>query len=164
MSIKDGLLVEIERETANTRKLIERLSNDNWDYKPHEKSSSAGPLAAHIVELHNWVGEAITQDTFNFIDYKPSEISSIEGLLEALDAGLEKSKNFVNSQSDDFWMSEWTFKHGDHIIAKLPRIGAFRFIITNHLIHHRGQLTVYMRLLDIPLPGIYGPSADEMMA
>ena len=162
MSIKDGLLAEIEHETQNTKRVLERLSNEHWDYKPHETSMSLGQLASHIVELHNWAHSATLKDVFDFhTDYHPLKATSVEELKTELENGLQRSKDFVNAQTDEFWLTNWQLKAGEHQIAQMPKLGAFRFIITNHLIHHRGQLTVYMRLLNIPLPGIYGPSADE---
>ncbi len=162
MSIKDGILVEIERETQNTRRILEKLSNEHWNYKPHEKSMTLGDLASHIVDLHNWTHFATSKDAIDFhIDYNPPKTTNVEELKISLESGLQKNKDFVNSQSDEFWLTNWTLKAGEHIIAEMPKLGAHRFIITNHLIHHRGQLTVYMRLLNIPLPGIYGPTADE---
>lgn len=162
MSIKDGLLAEIEHETNNTKRVLDNLKNENWDYKPHEKSMTLGQLASHIVELHNWANLAVSKNVFDFhTDYTPSKTSSIEELKTELEASLQKNKDFVNAQTDEFWFTNWTLKAGEHTLAEMPKIGAYRFIISNHLIHHRGQLTVYMRLLNIPLPGIYGPSADE---
>lgn len=162
MSIKQGMLVEIERETFNTQRVLNNLTNEHWNYKPHEKSMTLGQLASHIVELHNWTHLAVTKDVFDFhTDYTFPTTSSIEELKAKLESGLQKNKDFVNAQTDEFWLTKWTLKAGEHQIAEMPKLGAFRFIITNHLIHHRGQLTVYMRLLNIPLPGLYGPSADE---
>lgn len=162
MSIKQGMLVEIERETFNTQRVLNNLTNEYWNYRPHEKSMTLGALASHIVELHNWTYLAVTKDTFDFhTDYQPSTATSVEELKTLLQDGLQKNKDFVNIQTDEFWLTKWTLKAGEHKIAEMPKLGAFRFIITNHLVHHRGQLTVYMRLLNIPLPGFYGPSADE---
>lgn len=162
MSIKEGMLVEIERETSNTKRILDNLSNEHWNYKPHEKSMTLGELASHIVELHNWTYLAVSKDVFDFhTDYHPTKATAVEELKVGLEESLQKNKNFVNTQPDEFWLTKWTLKAGEHHLAEMPKLGAFRFIITNHLVHHRGQLTVYMRLLNIPLPGIYGPSADE---
>lgn len=162
MSIKEGILAEIERETQNTNRVLNNLTNEHWNYKPHEKSMTLGDLASHIVDLHNWTYFATSKDVIDFhVDYNPPTTSSVEELKASLEAGLQKNKDFVKAQTDEFWLTNWTLKAGEHIIAKMPKLAAFRFIISNHLIHHRGQLTVYMRMLNIPLPGIYGPSADE---
>ena len=162
MSIKDGIIAELKHETNNTKRVLNNLNQDHWTWKPHEKSMSVGELASHIVELHSWVAGAADKDVFDFhVDYKPMGNYSLDELKTMLDENLQKNIDFVNSKDEDFWLQDWTLKAGDHVISQLPRIGAVRYIITNHLIHHRGQLTVYMRILDLPLPGIYGPSADE---
>ncbi|HNQ26672.1 MAG TPA: DinB family protein [Aquaticitalea sp.] len=162
MGIKAGLLAEIKHETHNTRRVLDNLNDEHWDYKPHEKSMTLGQLASHIVELHNWTHLAVTKDVFDFhTDYTPPKTADVETLKTELESGLQKNNEFINSKTDDFWLTNWILKAGTHTLSEMPKLGAFRYIITNHLIHHRGQLTVYMRMLNIPLPGIYGPSADE---
>ena len=162
MSIKEGILAEIAHETKNTHRILDNLSNEHWDYKPHEKSMTLGELASHVVELHTWVSVAIAKDVFDFhTDYQPNTATTVEDLKTALADSLQKNTDFVNAQSDEFWLGNWKLQAGDHVLSDLPKLAALRYIITNHLIHHRGQLTVYMRMLNIPLPGIYGPSADE---
>lgn len=105
---------------------------------------------------------ALERDSFNFhTDYVPLKAKSFAELQDILVKGVENNINFVNGTDEDFWLQTYTLKAGDHVIATLPRIGALRFIINNHLIHHRGQLSLYLRMLDIPVPGLYGPSADE---
>ena len=162
MSIKDSFIIEMQRETATTIRVLERLDQSHWTWRPHEKSMSAGVLAKHITHLHTWLPTAINNPSFDYLtDNKPSTESSFEELIKSLKDGLQKNIDFVNEKPEEFWFEEWTFKHGDHIIGKMPKIGAYRYVITNHLIHHRGQLSVYLRLLDIPVPSIYGPTADE---
>jgi uncharacterized damage-inducible protein DinB len=162
MSIQHGILIELKKETENTRRILNNLKDEHWDYKPHEKSMSLGGLVTHIVELHNWIHSAITKDIYDFqVDYQPRKPSTLEELKLELEENLKKNTEFINSKTEDFWTSNWKLQAGNHTLAEMPKIGAYRFIITNHLIHHRGQLTVYMRLLNLPLPGIYGPSADE---
>ena len=162
MSINKGFLVEIERETSNTRRLLERLKDENLAYKPHEKSMSLGALASHIVALHNWIKDALSVDVYDLQTmYSNWKAESTDELLNVLNIGYAENVMAIESISDESWQQVWSFQAGDHIIAQMPRMAAYRFIIQNHLIHHRGQLTVYMRLLDIPLPGLYGPSADE---
>lgn len=164
MSIKKAILIELEREKENTKRVISRLVNDKFGYKPHEKSMTMGELASHIVELHNWVGFVLTKDTFDFhTDYQPLKLTSVDELLQKLENDFEKNKAIVEQMNEEVVFENWTLKAGDHVIVSLPKTGALRFIVTNHLIHHRGQLTVYMRMLDIPLPGIYGPTADEQV-
>ena len=162
MGIQKALLIELEREKDNTLRVLKNLRNEDFGWKPHEKSMTVGQLANHIVELHNWVDFALTKDVFDFEkDYIPSNINTVEGLIEVLNNDFEKNKKIIESMDENVVFEQWTLQSGQHIITQLPKTGALRFIITNHLIHHRGQLTVYMRMLDIPVPGIYGPSADD---
>ncbi|MGJ1436666.1 DinB family protein [Sphingobacterium siyangense] len=165
MSIKKSYLIELDHETKNTKRILERIPDDKLDWHPHEKSMSLGELAAHVVELHNWVHKAIPKDVFDFkVDYKPLKVSSVEELKTILTLGLEENKATLADIAESDWFNEWVLKAGDHEIARLPRAGAIRFIVNNHIVHHRGQLTVYLRLLDIAVPGLYGPSADEAMS
>ncbi|UUV21832.1 DinB family protein [Paenimyroides aestuarii] len=162
MSIKKAILIELEREKENTKRIISRLKNEHFSYKPHEKSNTLGVLANHIVELHNWVDFVLTKDTFDFhTDYQQPKLSSVEELLQTLEADFLKNKAIIEQMDETVVFENWTLKAGDHVIVSLPKTGALRFLVTNHLVHHRGQLTVYMRLLDIPVPGVYGPSADD---
>jgi len=164
MSIQQALLVELTREQDNTLRMIKAVPNGQFDFKPHEKSMTLGQLANHIVELHNWVRLALTKDVFDFhTDYQPLVKVNSEGLADELALGFEANKTIIESLKEETYFSNWTLKAGDHIIAEMPKAAAFRFIVMNHLIHHRGQLSVYLRLLDVPIPGVYGPSADDKM-
>lgn len=155
-------LIELEKETDNTLRILDRIPNDQLGYRPHPKSMTLGKLAAHVVELHNWISQAITLDVFDFhLHYKPLVFTTIEDLKKITTDGYAKNKETITQLTEEDWTKEWVFRAGDHEIARLPKAGAMRFIVTNHLIHHRGQLSVYLRLLDIPVPGLYGPSADE---
>lgn len=157
-----GSLIEVERETSNTKQLLDRLKDEHLSYRPHPKSMSLGELASHIVELHNWVKVALPHDIFDFHTmYKPFAASTVQELINVLDEGYSANVAAIEGTSEEAWQRTWNLQAGEYVIASVPKIGAFRFILQNHLIHHRGQLTVYMRMLDIPLPGLYGPSADE---
>lgn len=162
MSTKENFLMEMKRETANTRKMIGNLTEESLGWKPHEKSMTTGRLAGHIVELHNWVSAALEGDSYDVItSYKPFKPTSLKDLTDALDNTYAKNVEMVNALSDEEWKSMWSMTAGTHVIATMPKIAAFRYMIHNHLIHHRGQLSVYLRMQNIPVPGIYGPSADE---
>ena len=162
MSIQQALAIEIQRETENTIRILKALPNEQFSYKPHPKSMSMGELANHIVELHGWASMVFTVDEFDLHkDYTPSTLQTVDELVAALEKMTEKNLEVVHSLTEEEYTKLWKLTAGDHVLIEAPRAGGYRFIITNHLIHHRGQLTVYMRLLDIPLPGIYGPSADE---
>lgn len=162
MSLKQGFLIELERETDNTKRIISRLEDKHLIWRPHVKSMTAGELAAHIVELHNWVHAALRRDEFDFKQhYTPFKPKTIKEIQDVLAQGYQKNVDTINALTEEQWTSKWALRSGDYVIAEMPKIGAMRFIIQNHLIHHRGQLSLYLRLLDIPVPGIYGPSADE---
>lgn len=162
MSIAEGFLREIDNETKKTHQIIAQFKDEHLDYRPHAKSMTVKELSSHVIELHNWIHQATTKEVFDFhVDYKRSEDQSVEQILQTLEKGLESNKKAIESFQDEDWMKTWSLKAGDHTIASLPRIAALRYILLNHLIHHRGQLTVYLRMLDLPVPGIYGPSADD---
>ena len=162
MSIQKAIAIELEREKENTIRILKALPEDQFGYKPHEKSMSLGELANHIVELHNWVAMTFTTDVFDFhTDYAPLKLNTVSDLVAEMENGHQKNLQVVNELTDEAYMSSWTMQAGSHVVATMPKSGAYRFIVANHLIHHRGQLTVYLRLLNVPLPGIYGPSADE---
>ncbi len=164
MGLKEDLILEIERETAGTARLLSHIKDEHLNYKPHDKSMSLGQLAGHVVELHNWVNKGLPGSELDLAtNYVPLVPSTVEELSITLEAGKTQNIDFVINTTEDELNSLWKLKFGDHIIATLPKSAAFRYIIYNHLIHHRGQLTVYLRLLDIPIPGLYGPSADDQM-
>lgn len=165
MSIKQGFLVELERETNNTKRILSRLKDEDLAFQPHEKSMNLGALAGHIVELHNWVSLALTKNDFNLAsDYIPFKPTTVAELQQVLSEGMQKNEAAINSFPEQQWVENWTLRVNNHIIGEMPKLAALRFVIFNHLIHHRGQLSLYLRLLDIPVPGLYGPSADEHQA
>lgn len=162
MSIKEGFIKEIEIETKKTKQIIESFKDEHLDYSPHAKSMTVKDLASHVVELHNWIHQAATKDAFDFhVDYQKSQDNTVQEILNTLNNGLDLNKKAIESFTDEDWTKNWSLKAGDHVIATLPRVAAMRYILLNHMIHHRGQLTVYLRLLNLPVPGIYGPSADD---
>ena len=162
MSIQKSLLLELQREKENTVRMLQALPNEQFAWKPHEKSMTAGELANHIVELHNWVALVFTQSELDFkTQYVPSVLQTKEELIAVLEKGYEENKAIIEGLEEENYFSAWTLRAGEHVIVSLPKAGAIRFIVNNHLIHHRGQLSVYLRLLNVPVPGIYGPSADE---
>lgn len=164
MHIKQSLLIELERETKNTARILERLSDEHLAWKPHVKSMSVKALANHIVNLHQWAQYVLAKPVFDFhVDFHPEVATTVDELLTNLEAGYSVSKQLIEASSEESWLENWTMQAGDHVIVTLPRAEAMRYIVTNHLIHHRGQLTVYLRLLDLPVPGLYGPSADDSL-
>ena len=163
MSISQTLLPEYDHEMANTRRALERLTADKFNWTPHEKSMSLGRLASHLAELPGWVKMTLTTDELDFGNggYKPFIAETTEQLLELFDKNVAEGRAAIEASSDEDFSKPWALRNGDHVIFKMPRAGVLRGFTLSHVIHHRGQLTVYMRLTGIPVPSIYGPSADE---
>lgn len=162
MTIKEALITEIKQEFKKTGLVLDRLTDEHIDWKPHEKSMSLGALATHIVELHGWMEYVVNRPSFDFhTDYQPAKIATISELKTLLTGLEERVVSSLTAANDVDWSATWTLRAGEQIISNTSRIEAVRNIVINHLVHHRGQLTVYMRLLDIPVPGIFGPSADD---
>lgn len=160
--MKNFLLEELENETQSTLRVLEVVKDESLDWKPHEKSMSVGALATHIVDLHNWFSVVLTIEELDFqLNYQPIKANSVQELITTLNSVLEKNKA-VLSEIDESKLSEmWTLRSGEHILRQMPKKDIIRYVVNNHLYHHRGQLTVYLRMLDLPVPGLYGPSADE---
>jgi uncharacterized damage-inducible protein DinB len=161
--IKEGLLTEFDHEVATTRKLLERLPEDQrLSWKPHAKSMSLGGLATHIATLPVWSGPILNESFFDMAAAPPNleAMTSRTAILAAFDDNTKRARGWID-KSDAEYMGRWALKRGGQEMFSLPRVAAFRSFVMNHLIHHRGQLSVYLRLNDIPVPAIYGPSADE---
>lgn len=168
MAIKDALLPELDQEAAVTRKLLKRVPADKLGWKPHEKSMTLGRLATHIAEMPGWTDVVINQNEFDVEPpggepYTPTEVEGVAQLLEMFDAGVTKMRELLDGTSDAEFMEPWTLKKGGEDVFTIPRIGVVRNTLFNHAIHHRGQLSVYLRLAGAPVPGSYGPTADEPM-
>lgn len=163
MSIGKNLLAEVLQESANTRKLLEVVPFDKADFKPHEKSMSLKSLATHVAEITGWWKECLLQDVLDFSvgDYKPKEINNTNDLLAMHDDLVAKATAILNDVADEEFAKPWTMRNGEQIYFTMPKAAVTRSWCLNHLYHHRGQLTVYLRLLDVKLPGMYGPTADD---
>lgn len=165
MLLSQVLLNEVSHELKNSKKIITAFTNEQLDFKPHEKSMSVKELMAHIVGLHNWVPIILTKDELNFkTDYVPTIINTTEEAIDILEKGLVLSQDSIKGITENTWESSWSLKSGDHILASGSKYAMLRNLVLNHLIHHRGQLTIYLRLLNNKVPGTYGPSADDMIA
>ncbi len=162
MAIKDSLLPEFDSEMATTRRVIERLKEDKYDWAPHEKSMKAGRLASHIAEMTVWGTIGITQDSLDLAGgHQPFHAASRQELMAAFDRNVADCRKAIEGASDETFMQSWSLVNGRDTIMTLPRIAVIRSFVLNHIIHHRGQLSVYLRLTGSPVPSIYGPSADE---
>jgi uncharacterized damage-inducible protein DinB len=166
MALRDALLPEFDQEMANTRKTLERVPDNRLDWKPHPKSTAMGGLATHLSNLPTWANYTIDEDSLDLApEGKPlppaQAVQSRTELLEIFDSNVAKARAALARASDEDLLKPWTLQsNGKHILT-LPKIAVLRGFVMNHNIHHRAQLGVYLRLNDIPVPAIYGPSADE---
>ena len=162
--LNQSIIPEFTHEATSTRRMLEKVPHEKADWKPHGKSMSLAKLAAHVANIPAWMSIILTSDEFDFAKagYKEDAAASEEELLTVFDRKYRQALQDLQAASDETLRGNWTFRSGDHIIFTLPRIAAIRTLAMNHLLHHRGQLSVYLRLLDVPVPGMYGPSADEM--
>ena len=166
MAISEALLPEFDHEMANTRKTLERVPVDKFGWKPHQKSFAMGALATHLATLPSWAAITIQRDS---IDIAPEgekpianePVKSLEELAARFDNNVAAARAAIAGASDEELLKPWTLISGGKTIFTLPRIAALRSFVMNHNVHHRAQLGVYLRLNDIPVPSIYGPSADE---
>ena len=162
MPIADTLIMELEREAQTTRRVLERVPTDKLAWKPHVKSMSLGRLAQHVATIPGNISGMARLDSFDVEKFaEPAALESTAAIVAAFDESLAQAKADLAATDDAAMMKNWSFSMGGKAIMTVPRIGVFRAILLNHLYHHRGQLTVYLRLLDVPVPSIYGPSADE---
>lgn len=162
MTSSSAWLPEFEQEMKNTRRALERVPWGEADFRPHERSMSLGQLALHLVEITSWVVVMFEKEELDFASYvAPDPVGSTEELVQRFDAQVARGREVLQGASEDSWLLPWTLRSGEHRIFTLPRTLALRSFVLSHLIHHRGQLTVYFRLLGVPVPALYGPSADE---
>lgn len=163
MTISQSILPEFEDEMKKTRALLERVPEDKFDYTPHAKSMSLGRLATHVAELASWAQTTLTTELLEIPgDYKPHLAATREELLHTFDKGVTEARSAIQAASDEDWRKTWTCTYGGQTIISAPRTEVMRGPVLNHLIHHRAQLGVYLRLNNVAIPGMYGPSADEM--
>jgi uncharacterized damage-inducible protein DinB len=162
MAIKDGLLAEYDHEMGTTRRLLERIPEDKLSWKPHDKSMSLGDLSTHLSTIPNWAGNILNDSSFDFADAPPNLTAktSRSAVLEQFDAAAKQTRAWLD-KSDAEYAARWSLKRDGQELFSMPRVIAFRSFVLNHMIHHRGQLSVYLRLTNVPVPAIYGPSADE---
>jgi len=165
MAFKDAWLLEFDHEMGTTRRILARVPDGDLAWKPHDKSFSLGQLSAHIANIPRWVAIACDLDAFDAAqtadDARARMPESTAGLLKTFDQNVREARAKIDVQTDAALSATWTLKQGGHEVFTLPRKAVLRSFIMNHLIHHRGQLSVYLRLLNVPLPSIYGPTADE---
>jgi uncharacterized damage-inducible protein DinB len=161
MRLADSIVMEFEQEAHTTRRVLERVPEDKLSWKPHAKSYSLGQLALHIASVPGNVAALAALDTVEAPTFFQAEAKNRQELLDTFSKNVESAKETVGKMDDARLTSIWTLTKNGETLMAIPRIGFLRSVLLNHVYHHRGQLSVYLRMLDVPVPSIYGPSADE---
>lgn len=169
MTIGQSMLAEFDQEMENTRKVLERVPDEKWGWKPHEKSGTVGWLVGHLATLPGWATMTIQTEELDYAPvggpaYQPPKIDNRKEALTNFEKECREARAALVAVSDQEMLKGWKLLAGGKEVFTLPRIACIRGFVMNHLIHHRGQLTVYFRLLGVPVPGLYGPSADEQQS
>ena len=162
MPLVDALLPEFDHEMTVTRKVLERVPDDKRDWKPHPKSFSLGALATHVAGLPTWGSETLNRSEIDVGGTPPlTALPSTSDILAAFDKNVAAARAALTGKTDAELAAMWSLKYSGRTLFSMPKATVWRSFVVSHLIHHRAQLTVYLRLLDVPVPAIYGPSADE---
>ncbi len=161
MRLVDSILMEIDQEAQTTKRVLDRIPEDKLAWKPHPKAFSLGQLALHIASVPGSVAAAAVPDSMEAPNFSQPEAKSRKEVLDTFSKSLESAKDALKKMDDARLMSVWSLTKNGKVLMSVPRIGFIRSILMNHNYHHRGQLSVYLRMLDVPVPSIYGPSADE---
>lgn len=165
MNLADPILAELSHEMATTRKLLERAPQAQLGWKPHAKSMTLGRLATHLAEIPGWVSGIVDKEGFDVgaSGYTPPTLATVAEIVEQFDRNSRLVGEAVKRQTNDRLLAPWRLTKQGQLIMEMPRVGVIRTLLLNHMIHHRGQFSVYLRLQNVPLPQIYGPTADEPM-
>jgi uncharacterized damage-inducible protein DinB len=164
-TIGQMLAAELKQEAISTRKMLERIPSEQFQYKPHERSMPLVSLAGHIADMIGWTNVTINEDELDFAksDFTPKEYNDASELTAYFDRNISSALEILSSVSNETLMQPWRLRNGEQIYFEMPKAVVMRSMVMNHIIHHRGQLAVYLRMLDVPVPSIYGPSADEQI-
>jgi uncharacterized damage-inducible protein DinB len=163
MTLADAFISEFDHEAQGTRRLLERLPDDKLSFKPHPKSMSLGGLATHIADIPFWIRTVVNDSSFDLgsVESRTPECKSRQEILDYFEKNRTPFGELLEGKSDEHLLQTWTLRNQGANVLTLPRVACIRSFILSHIIHHRGQLTVYLRLNEVALPGLYGPSADE---
>lgn len=166
MRLSESLLAELDQESKGTRRTLERLPEDRLEWRPHAKSMTLGGLATHLANVASWTAITVNEESFDLAP--PGETpprqeprGSRQAILALFDKNLDEARDALSSATDEDLLKPWTLLKGGQTLFTMPRAAVLRSFVLNHAVHHRAQLGVYLRLLDVPVPGPYGPSADE---
>lgn len=166
MPVRDSLLPEFDHEMAVTRRVLERVPESGFAWKPHEKSFDLGGLASHLARIPAWGRSILERESYDLASdgsNRPPAETTVKGVLETFDRHVGELRKHLLDKTDGELMAPWALKRGTQLVVSMPRLTALRSFVLHHVIHHRGQLTVYLRLLNVPLPPIYGSTADERL-
>ena len=165
MTLRDTLLPELDHEAAVTRRLLERVPDDAFEWRPHERSMSLGRLATHLAELVRWGNWILDRESYEYVEKtSPGHVEpSRAHVLQLFDQHVAEVRRNLAGRTEGELFAPWAIRSGGRVVMSMPRVAALRRYLFNHLVHHRGQLSVYLRMHNVPLPPIYGPSADEKM-
>lgn len=165
MTFREMILPEFEREMATTRRVIERVPDDKLDWQPHAKSMTMRGLATHLSNIPSWAVHGLTKDSLDVapqgVPVRATPVNSTREALEAFDKNVSEARAAIEGADDERMAQGWSLLHNGHMLFTMPRAAVLRQFVLSHIIHHRAQLGVYLRLNDIPVPSVYGPSADE---
>ncbi|QDV52543.1 DinB family protein [Gimesia fumaroli] len=166
MTIAESILPEFEIEMAGTRKVLERIPDDKLDWKAHSKSNTIGWVAKHLTEIASWTASILAHDSFDINPkdceaYKPPQLNTTQEILDQFDKYVEESKQLIQQTPDEEFGKPWSLLNAGEPLFTMPKLAVIRTWVLNHTIHHRAYLCSYLRLNDIPVPGLYGPSGDE---
>jgi uncharacterized damage-inducible protein DinB len=161
MKLADSILMELDQEAQTTKRVLERIPEDKLAWKPHPKSFSLGQLALHIASVPAGVTTIVMQDSVEAPNFAQAEPKSRQEVLDTFSKSLESAKDNLKKMDDARLAATWSLTRGGKVVMSMPRAAFLRSVLLNHVYHHRGQLSVYLRILDVPVPSIYGPSADE---
>lgn len=165
MPVRDSLLPEFDQEMAATRQVLERLPEAAFTWRPHPKSYDLGGLATHLAQIPHWGSSILKRDTHDLAETgtRATALTTVAAVLERFDSHVKEVRAALVEMADGQLLATWSLRRGSHLVLSMPRIAALRAFVVHHSIHHRGQLTVYLRLQDVPIPPLYGPTADELM-
>ena len=166
MPLIDALLPEFDREMGLTRKLLDRVPDGQFDWRPHPTSVTLGRLAEHLAEMPLWAATTMTQSALDMMTPRPPDYqrpATRDAVLAMFDANLKNGRSNLAGKTDGEFMAPWTLKAGGKEVFTMPKVAVMRNFVLNHMVHHRGQFSVYLRMLGVKIPSIYGPSGDEQM-
>ena len=164
MNVRESLLPEFDHETTMTRVVLERLPEAAFEWRPHPKSYTLGGLATHLAQIPHWGTSILTKDFYDLASSTTREpLTSLQAVLDTFDGHVREVRSALVGLTDGQLLQPWALRRAEKIVLSMPRVSALRGFVVRHLVHHRGQMTVYLRLNGVPLPPLYGPTADETM-